>query len=205
MTAKNDFFFISSRFRRGFQQFFRWCPFIRISPDVLTRRGAVNSRYSCSGSPDHHRIVRNGTFTPYPCKGEYHFSPNRLESFFFLFCLIDVSDTERSILYTCPGSPKTHRRSQGKEKLFCHRRWCCYLFGGAIRLAVMNLSIDGNVGRVCDFPYLFMQLNPKLELACDTFIILFCEMGSNDNLLFTFRKKLFVWTIGGTWIKRIYF
>ncbi|XP_001652376.3 tachykinin-like peptides receptor 99D [Aedes aegypti] len=83
---------MNSRFRRGFQQFFRWCPFIRISPDVLTRRGAVNSRYSCSGSPDHHRIVRN--------------------------------DTERSILYTCPGSPKTQRRSQGSVHIPMHLSTC---------------------------------------------------------------------------------
>ena len=48
------------RFRRGFKQFFRWCPFVHLTPETLTRREVVTSRYSCSGSPDHHRIVRNG-------------------------------------------------------------------------------------------------------------------------------------------------
>lgn len=67
---------MNSRFRRGFQQFFIWCPFVRPSPDFsgLRRAGAVTSRYSCSASPDHHRIIRN--------------------------------DTERSILYNCSGSQR---------------------------------------------------------------------------------------------------
>ncbi|XP_055643026.1 tachykinin-like peptides receptor 99D isoform X2 [Toxorhynchites rutilus septentrionalis] len=52
---------MNSRFRRGFKQVFRWCPFVQIKPDILIRRGAVNSRYSCSSSPDHNRIVRNDT------------------------------------------------------------------------------------------------------------------------------------------------
>ncbi|XP_038104891.1 tachykinin-like peptides receptor 99D isoform X3 [Culex quinquefasciatus] len=70
------YFWMNSRFRRGFQQFFRWCPFVRLSPDFsgLRRAGAVTSRYSCSTSPDHHRIIRN--------------------------------DTERSILYNCSGSQR---------------------------------------------------------------------------------------------------
>lgn len=51
------------RFRRGFKQFFRCCPFVHVGPEVLTRREVVTSRYSCSGSPDHHRIVRNGKST----------------------------------------------------------------------------------------------------------------------------------------------
>jgi hypothetical protein len=54
---------IFHRFRRGFKQFFRCCPFIHVGPEVLTRREVVTSRYSCSGSPDHHRIVRNGKST----------------------------------------------------------------------------------------------------------------------------------------------
>ncbi|XP_070502684.1 tachykinin-like peptides receptor 99D isoform X2 [Chironomus tepperi] len=60
----------SDRFRRGFKQFFRWCPFIHVGPEVLTRREVV-SRYSCSGSPDHHRIVRNDTERSflYSCSG----------------------------------------------------------------------------------------------------------------------------------------
>lgn len=48
-----------NRFRRGFKQFFFWCPFIHIPHETLTRREVVTSRYSCSGSPDH-RIIRNG-------------------------------------------------------------------------------------------------------------------------------------------------
>lgn len=51
------------RFRRGFKQFFRCCPFVHVGPEVLTRREVLTSRYSCSGSPDHHRIVRNGKST----------------------------------------------------------------------------------------------------------------------------------------------
>lgn len=51
------------RFRRGFKQFFRCCPFVHVGPEVLTRREVVTSRYSCTGSPDHHRIVRNGKST----------------------------------------------------------------------------------------------------------------------------------------------
>lgn len=47
------------RFRQGFKRFFSCCPFIQSQPDMLSRREAVTSRYSCSGSPDH-RIVRNG-------------------------------------------------------------------------------------------------------------------------------------------------
>uniref|UniRef100_A0A6M2DY29 Putative g protein-coupled receptor n=1 Tax=Xenopsylla cheopis TaxID=163159 RepID=A0A6M2DY29_XENCH len=52
---------MNSRFRRGFKQFFSCCPFVHVSPEALTRREVVTSRYSCSGSPDRHRIVRNGS------------------------------------------------------------------------------------------------------------------------------------------------
>ncbi|BES94903.1 receptor [Nesidiocoris tenuis] len=55
---------MNMRFRRGFQQFFAWCPFVHVPPEGLTRREAVTSRYnySCSGSPEsHYRIIRNGT------------------------------------------------------------------------------------------------------------------------------------------------
>lgn len=55
--------FLLFRFRRGFKQFFRCCPFVHVGPEVLTRREVVTSRYSCTGSPDHHRIVRNGKST----------------------------------------------------------------------------------------------------------------------------------------------
>lgn len=56
---------IVCRFRRGFKQFFAWCPYVTVPPDGLTRREAVTSRYnSCSGSPEaHYRIVRNGKGT----------------------------------------------------------------------------------------------------------------------------------------------
>ncbi|XP_075216071.1 tachykinin-like peptides receptor 99D isoform X2 [Lycorma delicatula] len=52
---------MNHRFRRGFKQFFSCCPFVHVTPDGLTRREAVTSRYnSCSGSPEaHYRIVRN--------------------------------------------------------------------------------------------------------------------------------------------------
>jgi len=51
------------RFRRGFAQFFFWCPWVRVSTEPsLSRSEAVTSRYSCTGSPDMHtRISRNGT------------------------------------------------------------------------------------------------------------------------------------------------
>lgn len=51
------------RFRRGFAQFFFWCPWVRITTEPsLSRSEAVTSRYSCTGSPDMHtRISRNGT------------------------------------------------------------------------------------------------------------------------------------------------
>lgn len=48
------------RFRRGFKQFFSCCPCVEVGPETLTRREVLTSRYSCSGSPDHHRIIRNG-------------------------------------------------------------------------------------------------------------------------------------------------
>uniref|UniRef100_A0A182F7J9 G-protein coupled receptors family 1 profile domain-containing protein n=1 Tax=Anopheles albimanus TaxID=7167 RepID=A0A182F7J9_ANOAL len=52
---------MNSRFRRGFQQFFRCCPFVHVMPDSQTSHRRIGtSRYSCSGSPDHLRIVRNG-------------------------------------------------------------------------------------------------------------------------------------------------
>ncbi|XP_055377131.1 tachykinin-like peptides receptor 99D isoform X2 [Condylostylus longicornis] len=52
---------MNSRFRRGFKQFFRWCPYVHLTPDRLQRREVLTSRYSCSGSPDHNRIIRNDT------------------------------------------------------------------------------------------------------------------------------------------------
>lgn len=52
--------FLCLSFRRGFQQFFWFCPFVRLRSETLQRREALTSRYSCSGSPDHNRIVRNG-------------------------------------------------------------------------------------------------------------------------------------------------
>lgn len=51
------------RFRRGFAQFFFWCPWVRVTAEPsLSRSEAVTSRYSCTGSPDMNtRISRNGT------------------------------------------------------------------------------------------------------------------------------------------------
>jgi hypothetical protein len=53
-----------SRFRRGFAQFFSWCPWIQIGHEpALSRSEAVTSRYSCAGSPEiRSRISRNGTY-----------------------------------------------------------------------------------------------------------------------------------------------
>lgn len=55
--------FVHRRFRRGFAQFFFWCPWVRVTTEPsLSRSEAVTSRYSCTGSPDMHtRISRNGT------------------------------------------------------------------------------------------------------------------------------------------------
>lgn len=58
------YFWMNTRFRRGFKQFFSWCPYVKVPPEGLTRREAVNTRfnYSCSGSPEaNYRINRNGT------------------------------------------------------------------------------------------------------------------------------------------------
>ncbi|XP_018394757.1 PREDICTED: tachykinin-like peptides receptor 99D [Cyphomyrmex costatus] len=54
---------MNTRFRRGFAQFFFWCPWVRVTSEPsLSRSEAVTSRYSCTGSPDMHtRISRNGT------------------------------------------------------------------------------------------------------------------------------------------------
>ncbi|XP_077288482.1 tachykinin-like peptides receptor 99D [Arctopsyche grandis] len=57
------YFWMNSRFRRGFKQFFSWCPCVEVGPETLTRREVLTSRYSCSGSPDHHRIIRNDAET----------------------------------------------------------------------------------------------------------------------------------------------
>lgn len=98
------------RFRRGFKQFFRCCPFVHVGPEVLTRREVLTSRYSCSGSPDHHRIVRNGKSTSAKVsisKSEALMS--KVSHFLF------PPDTERSFLYSCSGSPKSHRKSHGEH------------------------------------------------------------------------------------------
>ncbi|XP_066996206.2 tachykinin-like peptides receptor 99D [Anabrus simplex] len=59
------YFWMNSRFRRGFKQFFSWCPFVHVPPETLSRREAVTSRYSFSGSPEAQcRIVRNGGSAP---------------------------------------------------------------------------------------------------------------------------------------------
>ncbi|XP_058055657.1 tachykinin-like peptides receptor 99D [Anopheles bellator] len=64
---------MNSRFRRGFQQFFRCCPFVRVMPDnPSSHRRIGTSRYSCSGSPDHLRIVRNDTERSFLYNGAGH-------------------------------------------------------------------------------------------------------------------------------------
>lgn len=66
-----NFHFVHHRFRRGFAQFFFWCPWVRVTTEpALSRSEAVTSRYSYTGSPDMHtRISRNGTCSPseYTC------------------------------------------------------------------------------------------------------------------------------------------
>ncbi|XP_066256639.1 tachykinin-like peptides receptor 99D isoform X2 [Euwallacea similis] len=53
---------MNARFRRGFKQFFSCLPFVQVSPGALTRREVLTSkRRSYSGSPEHNRIIRNGT------------------------------------------------------------------------------------------------------------------------------------------------
>ncbi|KAL0132796.1 hypothetical protein PUN28_000484 [Cardiocondyla obscurior] len=56
---------MNTRFRRGFAQFFFWCPWVRVTAEPsLSRSEAVTSRYSCTGSPEMHtRISRNGMCT----------------------------------------------------------------------------------------------------------------------------------------------
>lgn len=54
--------FIPSSFRYGFKMVFRWCLFVRVGTEPFSRRENLTSRYSCSGSPDHNRIKRNGRF-----------------------------------------------------------------------------------------------------------------------------------------------
>jgi len=49
-------------FRYGFKMVFRWCLFVRVGTEPFSRRENLTSRYSCSGSPDHNRIKRNGEF-----------------------------------------------------------------------------------------------------------------------------------------------
>lgn len=65
MLHRSSTCFMRHRFRRGFAQFFFWCPWVRVSAEPsLSRSEAVTSRYSCTGSPDMHtRISRNGTCT----------------------------------------------------------------------------------------------------------------------------------------------
>ncbi|KAL7289374.1 hypothetical protein TKK_0016577 [Trichogramma kaykai] len=56
---------MNSKFRRGFLQFFSWCPGVKITQEpALARSEALTSRYSCVGSPDSRsRFSRNGTTT----------------------------------------------------------------------------------------------------------------------------------------------
>lgn len=65
VSMSKSIYFVDNyrRFRRGFAQFFSWCPWVRVSTEPsLSRSEAVTSRYSCTGSPNMHtRISRNGT------------------------------------------------------------------------------------------------------------------------------------------------
>jgi len=64
MLHRSPTCFVRHRFRRGFAQFFFWCPWVQVTAEPsLSRSEAVTSRYS-TGSPDMHtRISRNGTCT----------------------------------------------------------------------------------------------------------------------------------------------
>ncbi|CAB0035484.1 unnamed protein product [Trichogramma brassicae] len=55
---------MNSKFRRGFLQFFSWCPGVKITQEpALARSEALTSRYSCVGSPDSRsRFSRNGMY-----------------------------------------------------------------------------------------------------------------------------------------------
>ncbi|XP_069700376.1 tachykinin-like peptides receptor 99D isoform X2 [Periplaneta americana] len=55
---------MNSRFRRGFKQVFSCCPCVHLTPETLSRREVVTSRYSCSGSPEAQcRIIRNDSIS----------------------------------------------------------------------------------------------------------------------------------------------
>lgn len=81
------------RFRQGFKRFFRCCPFVEVKQEMLSRREAVTSRYSCSGSPDH-RIVRNGM----KCM-ESHKMQFPVRDFIFYFILNPMPQI-RSVLFS---------------------------------------------------------------------------------------------------------
>lgn len=125
-----------NRFRRGFKQFFFWCPFIHIPHETLTRREVVTSRYSCSGSPDH-RIIRNGKkilccffYFGFKKKEEKvkKKKKKKVKRFSQFTFYVTHTDTERSFLYTCPGSPKgSARKSHGKFILMLNFKKLFYL------------------------------------------------------------------------------
>ncbi|ODN06402.1 Tachykinin-like peptide receptor 99D [Orchesella cincta] len=77
---------MNNRFRRGFQQVFRWCPFVHYSEVegttaymMHTQRERETTRYSVTGSPEYNstRVSRNGlsvksNFEKPPCPNVFH-------------------------------------------------------------------------------------------------------------------------------------
>lgn len=98
------------RFRRGFAQFFFWCPWVRITTEPsLSRSEAVTSRYSCTGSPDMHtRISRNGTssctVSEHACDTQKRFT-TRSESQPHEHTKKFDEDTRASPIYLCNLTP----------------------------------------------------------------------------------------------------
>lgn len=78
--------FLLCRFRRGFQQVFRWCPFVHYSEVettttymMHTQRERETTRYSVTGSPELQltRVSRNGlsvesNFDTPPSSTDFH-------------------------------------------------------------------------------------------------------------------------------------
>ncbi|XP_043467178.1 tachykinin-like peptides receptor 99D [Leptopilina heterotoma] len=98
---------MNSRFRRGFAQFFSWCPWVHVMPEpTLTRSEAVTSRYSCAGSPDAHiRISRNGTSCSsldHPCTSTSSTSPRSVSCLELDVLLGDNRQNEQSEFVTRP-------------------------------------------------------------------------------------------------------
>jgi hypothetical protein len=113
---------------------------------MLSRREAVTSRYSCSGSPDH-RIIRNGMKK---CMGSQN-AISEMRLFSFIFYKYDLTDTERSFLYSsCAGSPKSHRKSHGK----CYLNLIMKTYTHSHTRHNMKLIYKGKKNSISSHPFL---------------------------------------------------